>query len=289
MNSDILATLQNNAHTFSKGQRLIARYITESYDKAAFMTASRLGKQAGVSESTVVRFAMELGYEGYPQMQKAMQEMVLNRLTSVQRMGITSDRLGSQDIVSTVLHADAEKLRQTGDTVDRAVFQNAVDSILGANNIYIIGVRSASALSSFFGYYLRYMFDRVHVITNSSAGEVMEQLINVRAGDTVVAFSFPRYSSSTVQAVAYCHNVGAKVFGITNSMVSPLAEHCDGVLVAKSDMVSIVDSLTAPLSLVNALIVALAAGKEEMLRNTFEKLERIWQEHHIYEKKDECL
>ena len=289
MNNDILAILQERYDTFSKGQRRIAKYITDAYDKAAFMTASRLGKQAGVSESTVVRFAMELGYEGYPQMQKAMQEMVLNRLTSVQRMGITSDRLGSQDIVSTVLHADAEKLRQTGDTVDRAVFQNAVDSILGANNIYIIGVRSASALSSFFGYYLRYMFDRVHVITNSSAGEVMEQLINVRAGDTVVAFSFPRYSSSTVQAVAYCHNVGAKVFGITNSMVSPLAEHCDGVLVAKSDMVSIVDSLTAPLSLVNALIVALAAGKEEMLRNTFEKLERIWQEHHIYEKKDECL
>ena len=289
MNEDILSVLEYKMPTFSKGQKRIAALIAEFYDKAAFMTASRLGKQAGVSESTVVRFAMELGYEGYPQMQKAMQEMVLNRLTSVQRMGITSDRLGSQDIVSTVLHADAEKLRQTGDTVDRAVFQNAVDSILGANNIYIIGVRSASALSSFFGYYLRYMFDRVHVITNSSAGEVMEQLINVRAGDTVVAFSFPRYSSSTVQAVAYCHNVGAKVFGITNSMVSPLAEHCDGVLVAKSDMVSIVDSLTAPLSLVNALIVALAAGKEEMLRNTFEKLERIWQEHHIYEKKDECL
>lgn len=289
MNEDILSILEYKMPTFSKGQKRIAALITESYDKAAFMTASRLGKEAGVSESTVVRFAMELGYEGYPQMQKAMQEMVLNRLTSVQRMGITSDRLGSQDVVSTVLHSDAEKLRQTCDTVDRAVFQKAVDSILNAKNIYIIGVRSASALSSFFGYYLHYMFDRVHVITNSSAGEVMEQLVNVHSGDTVVAFSFPRYSSSTVQAVAYCHSVGAKVFGITNSMVSPLAEHCDGVLVAKSDMVSIVDSLTAPLSLVNALVVALAAGKEEALRNTFEKLERIWQEHHIYEKKDEYL
>lgn len=289
MNEDFLSVLESKMPTFSKGQKRIAAVITESYDKAAFMTASRLGKQAGVSESTVVRFAMDLGYKGYPQMQKAMQEMVLNRLTSVQRMGITSDRLGSQDVVSTVLHSDAEKLRQTCDTVDRQVFQNVVDSILNAKNIYIIGVRSASALSSFFGYYLQYMFDRVHIINNNSAGEVMEQLISVGAEDTVVAFSFPRYSSSTVQAVAYCHCAGAKVFGITNSMVSPLAEHCDGVLVAKSDMVSIVDSLTAPLSLVNALLVALAAGKEDVLRNTFEKLERIWQEYHIYEKKDEYL
>lgn len=289
MNEDILSMIEYKMPTFSKGQKRIAALITESYDKAAFMTASRLGKQASVSESTVVRFAMELGYEGYPQMQKAMQEMVLNRLTSVQRMGITSARMGSQDVVSTVLHSDAEKLRQTGDTVDRSVFQNAVNAILNANNIYIIGVRSASALASFFGYYLQYMFERIHIITSSATGEVLEQLINVRAGDAVVAFSFPRYSSSTVQAVAHCHNVGAKVIGITNSMVSPLAEHCDGVLVAKSDMVSIVDSLTAPLSLVNALIVALAAEKEEALHSTFDKLEQIWQEHHIYEKRDEEL
>ena len=289
MSDDILSVLEYKMPTFSKGQKRIASLITESYDKAAFMTASRLGKQAGVSESTVVRFAMELGYDGYPEMQRAMQEMVLNRLTAVQRMGITSDRMGSQDVVSTVLHADADKLRQTCDTVDREAFQKTVDAILNAKNVYIIGVRSASALAAFFGYYLRYMVDRVHVITNSSAGEVLEQLINVRAGDAVVAFSFPRYSSSTVQAVSYCHSVGANVIGITNSMVSPLAEYCDSVLVAKSDMVSIVDSLTAPLSLVNALIVALAAGKENALRATFEKLEHIWQEHHIYDKKDEYL
>lgn len=289
MNEDILSVLEYKMPTFSKGQRRIAALITESYDKAAFMTASRLGKQAGVSESTVVRFAMELGYDGYPQMQKAMQEMVLNRLTSVQRMGITSDRLGNQDVVSTVLHSDADKLRQTCDTVDRQAFHNAVEAILNGKNIYIIGLRSASALASFFGYYLQFMFDRVHIITNSNAGEVLEQLFNVRSGDTVIAFSFPRYSSSTVRAVSYCHSVGAKVIGITNSMVSPLAEHCDSVLVAKSDMVSIVDSLTAPLSLVNALIVAVATEKEEALRTTFEKLENIWQEHHIYEKKDEIV
>ena len=287
MSEDILSLLEYKMPTFSKGQKRIAALICESYDKAAFMTASCLGKQAGVSESTVVRFAMELGYDGYPQMQKAMQEMVLNRLTSVQRMGVTTDRIGSQDVVTTVLHTDAEKLRQTGETVDRVAFQAAVQDILNADHIYILGVRSASALASFFGYYLRYMFSRVHIITDSSSGEMLEQLINVSAGDVVVAFSFPRYSSSTVQGVAYCRNAGAKVIGITNSMVSPLAEYCDRVLVAKSDMVSIVDSLVAPLSLVNALIVALAAGKEDVLRTNFEKLENIWQTHHIYEKKDD--
>lgn len=289
MNEDILSILEYKMPTFSKGQKRIAALICESYDKTAFMTASCLGKQAGVSESTVVRFAMELGYEGYPQMQKAMQEMVLNRLTAVQRMGVTTDRIGSQDVVSTVLHADAEKLRQTGDTVDRAVFQNAVQAILKAKNIYIIGARSASALASFLGYYLNFMFDSVHIITSSTAGEVMEQLINLNAEDAVIAFSFPRYASSTVQGAAYCRSVGAAVIGITNSIVSALAESCDHVLVAKSDMVSIVDSLVAPFSLVNALIVALASGREAVLRENFEKLEKIWQTYHIYEKKDDTL
>ncbi len=287
MNEDILSILEYKMPTFSKGQKRIAALICESYDKTAFMTASSLGKQAGVSESTVVRFAMELGYEGYPQMQKAMQEMVLNRLTSVQRMGVTQDRMGSQDVVSTVLQSDADKLRQTAETVDRAAFQKTVDSLLRAKNIYIVGVRSAAALANFFGYYLQYMFDRVHIITNSNSSEIVEQLINVQAGDAVVAFSFPRYSNSTVEAVKYCRSTGATVIGITNSMVSPLAEPCDCVLIAKSDMVSVVDSLVAPLSLVNALVVALAASKEEALRAKLEKLEAVWQSHHVYEKNGE--
>ena len=289
MNEDILSILEYKMPTFSKGQKRIATLICESYDKAAFMTASCLGKEAGVSESTVVRFAMELGYEGYPQMQKAMQEMVLNRLTAVQRMGVTMDRIGTQDVVSTVLHADIEKLRQTCDTVERDAFQGAVRALLNAENIYILGVRSASALASFFGYYMKFLFQRVHIITNSNSGEVLEQLINVRKGDAVVAFSFPRYSNSTVQGVAYCRSAGATVIGITNSMLSPLAEYCDYVLVAKSDMVSLVDSLTAPLSLVNALIAALISAREDVLRSTFDKLENIWQQHHIYEKKDDAL
>lgn len=289
MKEDILSIIEYKMPTFSKGQKRIAALICESYDTVAFMTAGKLGKQAGVSESTVVRFAMELGYEGYPQMQKAMQDMVLNRLTSVQRMGVNTNVFATQDVVSTVLRGDMEKLRKTSETINRDDFQQVVQDILKAKNIYVIGVRSASALASFFGYYLRYMFDKVHIITNSSTGEVLEQLIHIRTGDVVVAFSFPRYSSTTVQAVSYCRNAGATVVGITNSMLSPLASQCDRVLFAKSDMVSLVDSLVAPLSVVNALIVALASGREETLRGNFDKLESIWQEHHVYEKKDDEL
>ena len=285
MHEDILAVLEEKASTFSKGQRKIAAYITEYYDKAAFMTASRLGKAVGISESTVVRFAVELGYDGYPSMQKAMQEMVLNRLTSVQRIGVANDRIGDQDVLSMVLQADADKLRQTNDTVDRDAFYAAVNAILGARRIYLLGVRSASVLVNFLGYYLNYMFDNVHVITASGTSEIFEKLVNVNQEDVVVAFSFPRYSASTVKGVQYCHSVGAKVIGITNSNLSPLGQVSDYVLVAKSDMVSLVDSLVAPLSVVNALIVALAAGREVELEKTFNTLEKVWEEYHVYEKR----
>ena len=285
MNEDILSVLEELAPTFSKGQRKIAAYITEFYDKAAFMTASRLGKAVGVSESTVVRFAVELGYDGYPSMQKAMQEMVLNRLTSVQRIGVTNDRIGDQDVLSMVLQADADKLRQTNETVDREAFQSAVQAILQARRIYLLGVRSASVLVNFLGYYLNYMFDNVHVVTTSGTSEIFEKLVNVTQEDVVIAFSFPRYSASTVKGVQYCHSVGAKVIGITNSNLSPLGQVSDYVLVAKSDMVSLVDSLVAPLSVVNALIVALAAGREQELEKTFNTLEKVWEEYHVYEKR----
>ena len=286
MRDDILSILKEKSGEFSKGQRRIADYITEYYDKAAFMTASRLGKIVNVSESTVVRFATELGYDGYPSMQKAMQEMVLNRLTSVQRIGVTNDRLGDQDVVSMVLHGDMEKLRQTNDTVSRENFRNAVDSILKAKRIFVLGVRSASALANFMGYYLNYMFDNVHVVTTSGGIEMFEKLVNIEAGDVVIAFSFPRYSTATVKGVQYCRSVGAAVVGLTNSNLSPLAQHSDYVLVAKSDMVSLVDSLVAPLSLVNALLVALASGRKDVLEKNFYTLERVWEEYKVYDSQD---
>ena len=285
MKDDILFILEEMAPTFSKGQRKIAAYIKESYDKAAFLTASKLGKTVGVSESTVVRFSVELGYDGYPQMQKAMQEMVMNRLTSVQRIGITNDRIGNQDILSMVLQADADKLRQTGDTVSREDFRQAVNAILKARRIYVLGARSAATLANFSAYYLNYMFDNVQVITVSGAGEMFENLVGVSADDVVLAFSFPRYSTATLKAAQYCRSVGATVIGFTNSNISPLAQSCDFVLVAKSDMVSLVDSLVAPLSVVNALLVALASAREQELKANFETLERVWEEYNVYEKR----
>ena len=284
MKKDILATLQNNAPTFSKGQRAIAKYILESYDKAAFMTASKLGKTVGVSESTVVRFAVELGFDGYPSMQKAIQEMVLNRLTNVQRLEVAHDRIGNQDLISTVLHADVEKLRQTGEMLDRGEFRAAVQAILDAERVYILGVRSCAPLAQFLAYYLNYVSPNVHTVTTSGEGEMFEKIVGIKPQDAVVALSFPRYSSATVKAAQYCRSAGAKVIGITDSKLSPLGQNSDHVLAAKSDMVSLVDSLVAPLSVINALIVAVAAQREERLSNTFAALESIWDQYNVYEK-----
>lgn len=286
MRHDILAVLRANERTFSKGQRRIAQYILESYDKAAFMTASVLGKTVGVSESTVVRFAMELGYDGYPSMQKALQEMVVNRLTSVQRIEVANNRMGDKDVLTTVFHSDMEKLRQTAETIDREAFHVAVNTILNAERVYIIGVRSAAPLAGFLGYYLNYMFQNVHIITASGAGEMFEKIVGVNARDAVIAFSFPRYSATTAKAAQYCRSTGATVIGITDTKLSPLGESCDYVLAAKSNMLSLVDSLVAPLSVVNALIVAIAAKKDQELSQTFQDLERIWEEYNIYEKQD---
>lgn len=287
MQSDILTLLQSKSHTFSKGQRAIAHFITESYDKAAFMTASRLGKTVGVSESTVVRFAMELGFEGYPEMQKAMQEMVVNRLTSVQRIEVAHDRIGNQDILSTVLQSDIEKLRQTSEVVSRKDFLSAVDAIVKARRVFILGVRSTAPLASFLGYYLGQMLDTVHIVTTSGTSAVFEQIISVDDRDTVIAFSFPRYSTSTAQGAEFCRSKGARVIGITDSSVSPLGRNCDHVLLAKSDMISLVDSLTAPLSIANALIVAVAARREGELEHKFSELERVWEKYNVYEKQVE--
>lgn len=284
MRQDIIAILQERLGEFSKSQKRIANYILESYDRAAFLTANRLGKAVGVSESTVVRFAVELGFDGYPSMQKAMQEMVVNRLTSVQRIEVAHDRIANQDILSMVLQADMEKLRQTGETVDRSEFQSAVNAVLNAKSIYILGVRSASSLANFLGYYLNYMFRNVHVVTASGASEMFEQIVGVGPEDAVVAFSFPRYSVTTAKGTQYCRSTGATVVGITDNRQSPLGQNSDYVLLAKSDMVSLVDSLVAPLSVVNALIVALAAKREKALAKTFNDLEYIWEEYNVYEK-----
>ena len=287
MHTDILSILESKAHTFSKGQRAIAAYIMESYDKAAFLTASKLGSIVGVSESTVVRFAMELGYDGYPSMQKALQEMVVNRLTSVQRMGVASDRIGNQDVLTAVIQSDIDKLRQTAETINKDHFNAAVEAVLKARRVFILGVRSTAPLASFLGYYLSQMLDTVHTVTTSGTSAVFEQVISVDERDAVIAFSFPRYSTSTAQGALYCRSKGAAVIGITDSALSPLGRSSDHVLLAKSDMISLVDSLTAPLSIANALIVAIAARRERELEKKFSELERLWEKYNVYEKQVE--
>ena len=287
MNRDILAVIQENMHTFSKGQKRIANYILDSYDKAAFMTASKLGKRVGVSESTVVRFAAELGYDGYPDMQRSLQKMIRNRLTSVQRIEVTNDRLGDQDLLSMVLQSDIEKIRLTLEELDRASFERAVEAIVSARRIYIIGVRSSASIATFLSFYFNLIFDNVVEVTANTASEVFERLLRVGEGDTVIGVSFPRYSSRTVQAMSFARDRGAVTVAITDSEASPLAPISTYTLKARSDMASFVDSLVAPLSLVNALLVAVSRKKGDDLANTFQTLEQIWDEYGVYEKVQE--
>ncbi|MEM5780380.1 MAG: MurR/RpiR family transcriptional regulator [Lawsonibacter sp.] len=284
MNHDILTLIQENMHTFSKGQKRIANFIAESYDKAAFMTASKLGKRVGVSESTVVRFAAELGYDGYPDMQKSLQKMIRNRLTSVQRIEVTNDRIGDQDLVSMVLQSDMEKIRLTLEELDRDTFEKVVDAIVSARKIYIIGVRSSAAIATFLSFYFNLIFDNVVKVSANTASEVFENLLRIGEGDVVLGVSFPRYSSRTVQAMNFARDRGATTVAITDSEASPLAPICTYTLKARSDMASFGDSLVAPLSLVNALLVAVSRRKNDDLAATFQTLEHIWEEYGVYEK-----
>ncbi len=286
MNRDLISLVQYRMGDFSKGQRLIGQYIMEHYDKAAFMTASKLGSTVGVSESTVVRFASEIGYEGYPQLQRALQEMIRNRLTSVQRIEVTNDQIGTSDVLSKVLNMDIEKIRRTLEETSREDFNGAVDDIIAAKRIYIMGVRSSSALAVFLSTYFHYIFDNVVLIDTSSTSELFEQILRIDPGDVFIAVSFPRYSKKTVQAVQYCHNRGATVVAITDSQLSPVAENANRVLLARSDMASFVDSLVAPLSIVNALIVSIGLKKRDEVADTFQRLEGIWDEYNVYEKAD---
>lgn len=283
VNRDILANIQEQMPTFSKGQKLIANFILSSYDKAAFMTASRLGKTVKVSESTVVRFAAELGYDGYPAMQRTLQEMIRNKLTSVQRIEVSDDRIGNHDILSMVMQSDMDKLRLTLEQIDRDAFDGAVSDIVAAKRIYILGLRSARAISTFLAFYFNLIFENVTHVAASSASEVFEQLLRVGPDDVVIGVSFPRYSKRTVKAMEFAHDRGARVIAITDSDASPLAEASDRVLMAKSDMVSFVDSLVAPLSLVNALIVAISRVKKQDISQSLGELEHIWAEYEVYE------
>ena len=287
--NDLITKIQSELPGFSKGQKQIARFILEHYDKAAFMTASRLGVTVGVSESTVVRFATELGYDGYPHLQRALQEMIRNKLTSVQRMEVAGDRMGGRDVLQTVLHADTDMIRVTLDEIDRDAFQGAVDALMGAKRIYILGVRSSSALASFLGFYFNLLFENVTLVHTNSVSEIFEQVLRVGPGDVLFGISFPRYSKRTLSAMKYARDRGARVIALTDSQLSPLARVADHVLLARSDMASFVDSLVAPLSVINALIVAVVMSRRDEIEQTFNKLERIWEEYDVYEKTEDDI
>ena len=287
--NDLITKIQSELPGFSKGQKQIARFILEHYDKAAFMTASRLGVTVGVSESTVVRFATELGYDGYPHLQRALQEMIRNKLTSVQRMEVAGDRMGGRDVLQTVLHADTDMIRVTLDEIDRDAFQGAVDALMGAKRIYILGVRSSSAPASFLGFYFNLLFENVTLVHTNSVSEIFEQVLRVGPGDVLFGISFPRYSKRTLSAMKYARDRGARVIALTDSQLSPLARVADHVLLARSDMASFVDSLVAPLSVINALIVAVGMSRRDEIEQTFNKLERIWEEYDVYEKPEDDI
>ena len=284
---NLLSLINDRMSGFSKGQKLIAGFITEHYDKAAFMTASKLGNTVGVSESTVVRFATELGYDGYPKLQKAMQEMIRDKLTSVQRIEVTKSRFGSEEIVSSVLNQDIEKIRRTIEETSKEDFKNAVSAIAKAKTIYIFAVRSSAALASFLGYYYSLIFENVKVINNYGETEIYEKLFRISEDDVIIGISFPRYSNAAVKAMTFARRRGAKVIAVTDSMTSPLCSLSDYILIAKSDMASVVDSLVAPLSMINALIVATVIELDGEVERTFGRLESIWEEYDVYRSKTE--
>lgn len=282
MTNDIFDKISHQYPKFSKGQKKIADYITDNYDKAAFMTAAVLSEKVGVSCSTVVRFAVELGYDGYPVLQESLQRMVRTKLTSVQRMEVTSARMGNSDILSTILNYDIAKIRQTLEDIDKDAFNSAITTILNAKKIYILGVRSASALAQFLYFYLNLIFDNIVIVNATSVGEMFEQLLRIGENDVLIAISFPRYSSRTVKAVKYASNNKASVVAITDSENSPLNEFSTHTLIARSDIASFVDSLVAPLSVINALVAGLGMRKKDEVSKTFEKLEKIWDEYDVY-------
>ena len=283
----ILHTIESGMSGCSKGQKRIAGYILENYDKAAFMTASKLGKLVGVSESTVVRFASELGYDGYPSMQRALQEMIRSRLTSTQRIQAAGDLFDHQDLLGAVLQSDIDKLREIVGEADRTAFNNVVERIMHARHIYILGVRSSSFVAGYLNFYMHLLCENVTLVQSNAAGEIFEQLFRIGPEDVMIAISFPRYSKVTMNTVKFARDRGASIIAITDNELSPVYQMSDAALLAPCEMISFVDSMVAPLSLINALLVALAHRMGTDVSTTFAELEDIWNEYGVFGKMDD--
>ena len=287
MSRNVLHAIEESMPSFSKGQKRIAGYILANYDKAAFMTARRLGVIAHVSESTVVRFAVHLGYDGYPSMQKALQELIRGKLTSIQRIQVSHDQMSGGDVLGSVMQRDMNSIHTAIESVDRAAFDQVVDRLLTASHIYLMGVRSSAFLAGYLNFYLHLMFKNVTLVQNAAAGEIFEQLSQIGPGDVLVGISFPRYSQMAIHAVEYARDRGADVVAITDGQMSPLYRMATVSLLVRSDMISFVDSMAAPLSLLNALIVAVGRQKNEEVSGTFSQLENVWSKYNIFGKTED--
>ena len=280
--NELQMRIEEKYRDLSKGQKRVAEYVLDNYDKAVFLTAARLGEVVGVSESTVVRFATQLGYKGYPEFQKALEELVRNRLNSIQRMKVTYGRISQSQILETVLQSDIEKIKQTLNGIDHSAFNQAIDTILNARKIYVLGIRSCAPLAAFMSFYLNLLCDNVIAVNTNSSSEIFEQLIRIGEEDVIIGISFPRYSQRTLKALEFASKRKAKIITLTDSVHSPINIYSSCNLIARSDMASIVDSLVAPLSVVNALIVALCMKKQEEVIGTLETLEQICGEYQVY-------
>jgi DNA-binding MurR/RpiR family transcriptional regulator len=282
--TDLMRMIQTKFSRLSKGQKLIAEYILKHYDKAAFMTAAKLGASVGVSESTVVRFANQLGYEGYPELQKALQELIKNKLTTAQRIELSNDFIIPNNALKGVLKSDIENIRATMEKINYEAFESTVNSILNSKKIYIVGLRSSAALADFLGFYLNLILDNVKIVSYGMS-DIFEQMLTLGEGDCVIGIGFPRYAMRTVETLNYAKSRGADVVAITDSVLSPLATKADYALIAESNMASFVDSLVAPLSVINALIIAVGLKEKDKISKTFTELEQVWQEYQIYSYK----
>lgn len=283
--SSVLQTIRQQMDGFSKGQKRIAEYILSDYDKAAFMTAAKLGKTAQVSESTVVRFASELGYSGYPAMQKALQGLIRGRLTSVQR--IRASEMEEGDLLSRAMHRDVETINATIESIDRTAFTSVVEKLLAAEHVYIVGVRSSAFLAGYLNFYLRLLMDNVILVKHSAAGEIYEQMVHIGPKDVLIAISFPRYSNMVIHAVDMACERGADVIAITDNGMSPLMPYATEALFVQCEALSYVDSLAAPLSFLNALVLAVGYRRRQEVDETFSQLEQVWSKYDIFGKSED--
>ncbi|MDE6232546.1 MAG: MurR/RpiR family transcriptional regulator [Lachnospiraceae bacterium] len=274
--------IKNKLPAMSKGQKKISNYILTSFDKAAFMTAAELGKNVGVSESTVVRYAAMLGYKGYPEFQKDVEKMVQRKLDTIHRFEINDTDMSGKDLLDSVMKSDIDKIRLSLEMIDIEIFDEAVDSILKADTIYLVGIRNCAPLASFLGFYFNLMFDKVNIITTNSSSEIFEQMIRISEKDVIIGISFPRYSMRTLKAMEFANNRNAKVITITDSKNSPMNLYSSCNLFARSELTAVIDSLTAPMSVINALIVALSMKRKEKVINTLDTLEQIWNDYQVY-------